>query len=54
MNDLRDNADVGELIQYIVIRLGEEQFGIALYMTGRCLVGDQGGAEEVTAFDPFG
>ncbi len=28
MNDLRDSADAGELIQYIVIRLGEEQFGI--------------------------
>ena len=28
MNELRDTQDVGELIQYIVIRLGEEQYGI--------------------------
>ena len=28
MNDLSDKESVGELIQYIVIRLGEEQFGI--------------------------
>ena len=28
MNELRDNADVGELIQYIVIKIDEEQYGI--------------------------
>ncbi|WP_051197822.1 chemotaxis protein CheW [Butyrivibrio sp. MB2005] len=28
MNELRDTQDMGELIQYIVIRLGEEQYGI--------------------------
>lgn len=28
MNELSDKESVGELIQYIVIRLGEEQFGI--------------------------
>ena len=28
MNDLSDKESAGELIQYIVIRLGEEQFGI--------------------------
>ncbi|MCR5674970.1 MAG: chemotaxis protein CheW [Lachnospiraceae bacterium] len=28
MNDLSDKESLGELIQYIVIRLGEEQFGI--------------------------
>ncbi|SDB39245.1 MULTISPECIES: chemotaxis protein CheW [unclassified Butyrivibrio] len=28
MNELRDTQDVGELIQYIIIRLGDEQYGI--------------------------
>ncbi|MBQ7679202.1 MAG: chemotaxis protein CheW [Butyrivibrio sp.] len=28
MNELRDTADVGELIQFIVIRIGDEQYGI--------------------------
>ena len=28
MNELRDTADVGELIQFIVIRIGGEQYGI--------------------------
>jgi purine-binding chemotaxis protein CheW len=28
MNELRDNADVGELIQYIVIKIDDEQYGI--------------------------
>ncbi|MDC7295300.1 MULTISPECIES: chemotaxis protein CheW [unclassified Butyrivibrio] len=28
MNELRDTADVGELIQYIVIKIDEEQYGI--------------------------
>jgi len=28
MDELRDTQDVGELIQYIVIKLGEEQYGI--------------------------
>jgi purine-binding chemotaxis protein CheW len=28
MNELRDNTDVGELIQFIVIRLGDEAYGI--------------------------
>jgi purine-binding chemotaxis protein CheW len=28
MNELRDNADTGELIQYIVIKIDDEQYGI--------------------------
>jgi purine-binding chemotaxis protein CheW len=28
MNELRDNSDVGELIQYIVIKIDDEQYGI--------------------------
>ena len=28
MNELRDNAEVGELIQYIVIKIDDEQYGI--------------------------
>lgn len=28
MNELRDSADVGELIQYIVIKIDDEQYGI--------------------------
>ncbi len=28
MNELRDNADVGELIQFIVIKIDDEQYGI--------------------------
>ena len=28
MNELRDTQDLGELIQYIIIRLGDEQYGI--------------------------
>ncbi|MCR5102646.1 MAG: chemotaxis protein CheW [Butyrivibrio sp.] len=28
MNELRDTADIGELIQFIVIRLGDESYGI--------------------------
>ncbi len=28
MNELRDNTDVGELIQYIVIKIDDEQYGI--------------------------
>ncbi len=28
MDELRDTTDLGELIQYIVIKLGEEQYGI--------------------------
>jgi purine-binding chemotaxis protein CheW len=28
MNELRDTQDVGELIQYIIIRLGDEKYGI--------------------------
>ncbi len=28
MDELRDTQDVGELIQYIVIKLGDEQYGI--------------------------
>ena len=28
MDELRKKEDVGELIQYIVIKLGEEQYGI--------------------------
>jgi len=28
MNELRDNADTGEMIQFIVIRLGDESYGI--------------------------
>lgn len=28
MNELRDTLDVGELIQFIVIRIGDEQYGI--------------------------
>ncbi|WP_026509947.1 MULTISPECIES: chemotaxis protein CheW [unclassified Butyrivibrio] len=28
MNELRDTQDVGELIQYIIIKLGDEQYGI--------------------------
>jgi purine-binding chemotaxis protein CheW len=28
MNELRDSADVGELIQYIVIKIDDEEYGI--------------------------
>lgn len=28
MNELRDNVDVGELIQFIVIKIDDEQYGI--------------------------
>ena len=28
MNELRDNSEVGELIQYIVIKIDDEQYGI--------------------------
>ena len=28
MNELRDNAETGELIQYIVIKIDDEQYGI--------------------------
>ena len=28
MNELRDNSDVGELIQYIIIKIYDEQYGI--------------------------
>ena len=28
MNELRDNSDVGELIQFIVIKIDDEQYGI--------------------------
>ncbi|RKM62442.1 purine-binding chemotaxis protein CheW [Butyrivibrio sp. CB08] len=28
MNELRDNGDVGELIQFIVIKIDDEQYGI--------------------------
>ncbi|MCR5656235.1 MAG: chemotaxis protein CheW [Butyrivibrio sp.] len=28
MNELRDTQDLGELVQYIIIRLGDEQYGI--------------------------
>ena len=28
MNELRDTTDVGELVQYIVIKIDEEQYGI--------------------------
>ncbi len=28
MNELRDNTEVGELIQYIVIKIDDEQYGI--------------------------
>ncbi|WP_026660365.1 chemotaxis protein CheW [Butyrivibrio sp. AC2005] len=28
MNELRDTQDLGELIQYIIIKLGDEQYGI--------------------------
>ena len=28
MNELRDNSDVGELIQYIIIKIDDEQYGI--------------------------
>ncbi|WP_026508747.1 chemotaxis protein CheW [Butyrivibrio sp. MC2013] len=28
MNELRDTVDIGEITQYIIIRLGDEQYGI--------------------------
>ncbi len=28
MNELRDNSDAGELIQYIIIKIDDEQYGI--------------------------
>ena len=28
MNELRDKADAGELIQYIIIKIDDEQYGI--------------------------
>ena len=47
MDALRDTVDVGELVQYIVIKYGDEKYGIPIKYIG---VGEK--LEDLKRFDP--